>query len=48
MKKDPRVYLAQILERVDRILSFTESGKDGFLSNPLIQDAVMLNFEVIG
>lgn len=29
MKKDPRVYLAQILERVDRILSFTGDGKSG-------------------
>lgn len=48
MRKDPRVYLAQILERVDRILRFTESSKDTFLSTPLIQDAVMRNFEVIG
>jgi len=48
MKKDPRVYLAQILERVERILSFTGKGKGSFLTSPLIQDAVIRNFEVIG
>jgi len=48
MKNDPRVYLVQILERVDRILSFTGSEKDGFISDPLIQDAVIRKFEVIG
>ncbi len=30
MKKDPRVYLAQILERIDRILRYTDEGKDVF------------------
>jgi len=30
MKKDPRVYLAQILERIDRILEYTAEGKDAF------------------
>jgi uncharacterized protein with HEPN domain len=48
MTKDPRVYLAQILERIERIIVYTEEGKKAFLSNPLIQDAVIRNFEVIG
>ncbi|MEW6530794.1 MAG: DUF86 domain-containing protein [Thermodesulfobacteriota bacterium] len=48
MKKDPRVYLAQILERVERILSFTGEGKGAFLASPLLQDAVIRNLEVIG
>ena len=48
MKKDPRVYLAQILERVERILSFTGGGKGAFLASPLVQDAVISNLEVIG
>ena len=30
MKKDPRVYLAQILERIDRILEYTAEGEDAF------------------
>jgi uncharacterized protein with HEPN domain len=48
MKKDPRVYLAQILERIERITKFTAGGKAAFFSEPLIQDAVIRNFEVIG
>lgn len=48
MKKDPRVYLAQILGRIERITLFTASGRDAFLSDPLIQDAVIRNLEVIG
>ena len=48
MKKDPRIYLAQILERIDRILQYTSGGKEAFLSDPLIQDAVIRNLEVIG
>jgi len=48
MTKDPRVYLAQILERIERIIRFTEAGKKDFMCNPLIQDAVIRNFEVIG
>jgi len=48
MKKDPRVYLAQILERVERIERFTDGGKGAFFGSPLIQDAVIHNFEIIG
>jgi uncharacterized protein with HEPN domain len=48
MKKDPRVYLAQILERIDRILAFTSSGKEAFFAEVRTQDAVLRNFEVIG
>jgi len=48
MKKDPRVYLAQILERIDRILEYTAEGKEAFFADPRTQDAVIRNFEVIG
>ena len=48
MKKDPRVYLVQIVERAERILQFTEAGKAAFFGSPLIQDAVIRNFEIIG
>jgi len=48
MTKDPRVYLAQILERIERIIHFPSAGKDEFFSSPLTQDAVIRNFEVIG
>lgn len=48
MKKDPRVYLAQILERIDRIVEYTAEGKDVFFTDSRTQDAVIRNFEVIG
>jgi uncharacterized protein with HEPN domain len=46
--KDPRVYLAHILECIQRIESYVATGDESFLSQPLIQDAVIRNFEVIG
>ena len=33
MRKDPRVYLAQILERIDRILEYIAGGRDAFLAD---------------
>lgn len=48
MKKDPRVYLAQILERIDRIREYTIDGKEAFFTDGRTQDAVIRNFEVIG
>lgn len=48
MKKDPRVYVAQILERIERILAFTAEGKEVFFADARTQDAVIRNFEVIG
>lgn len=48
MSKDARVYLAQILERIGRILEYTSTGADTFFANPMVQDAVIRNLEVIG
>lgn len=48
MSKDPRVYLAQILERIERIERYTASDKDAFFADSMMQDAVIRNFEVIG
>ena len=48
LKKDPRVYLAQILERINRIREYTVEGKKAFFADPRTQDAVIRNFEVIG
>jgi uncharacterized protein with HEPN domain len=46
--RDPRVYLAHILESIARIETYVAQGKDSFFKEPLIQDAVIRNFEVIG
>lgn len=40
MKKDPRVYLAHILECVEQIMEFTGGGRGEFLRGTQIQDAV--------
>ena len=48
MSKDPRVYLAHIMECIQKIERFTEGGKESFLQDELTQDAVLRNFEVIG
>lgn len=46
--KDPRVYLAQILECLQRIATYTAGGREAFSAERLIQDAVIRNFEIIG
>lgn len=46
--KDQRVYLLDIVERIDRILEFTREGREIFMKSSLIQDAVLRNFQVIG
>lgn len=48
MTKDPRVYLAHIVERIDRIIQFTIPGEEAFLGDCKTQDAVLRNLEVIG
>jgi uncharacterized protein with HEPN domain len=46
--KDPRVYLAHILESLLKIERFTRQGKEAFLKQDMIQDAVIRNFEIMG
>jgi uncharacterized protein with HEPN domain len=46
--KDPRVYLAQMLEAVERIETYTRDGAATFFASELHQDAVIRNFQIIG
>ena len=48
MKKDPRVYLAHILECAQKIERYTKGGEKEFFKDAMIQDAVIRNFEIIG
>jgi uncharacterized protein with HEPN domain len=48
VKKDPRVYMAHILECATKIERYTRGGKQQFLNDEMIQDAVIRNFEIIG
>ena len=48
MKKDPRVYLAHILECSQKIERYTKGGEKEFHNDTMLQDAVIRNFEIIG
>jgi uncharacterized protein with HEPN domain len=48
MTKDPRVYLAHILECIQKVERFTNEGRSRFFQDAMVQDAVLRNFEVIG
>jgi len=48
MTKDPRVYLAHIMECIDRIQDYTTQGREAFFVSRLTQDAVIRNLEIIG
>lgn len=42
------LYLLDIFERIERIETFVSEGKAVFFQSPIVQDAVIRNFEVIG
>lgn len=46
--KDDRFFLAHIRDAIERIEAFTSGGREQFLANALVQDAVIRNLEVIG
>ena len=46
--KDERLYLIHIAECFERIVQYTENGRDEFLTDIKTQDAVIRNFEIIG
>jgi len=46
--KDPRIYLARILECLDRVGEYPKGGRAEYDSPSLIRDAVIRNFGVIG
>jgi uncharacterized protein with HEPN domain len=46
--KDDRLYIHDMLDRAQRIKEYTKDGHTTFLSDPMIQDAVCRNFEIVG
>lgn len=46
--KDDRVYLRHIRDAITRIESYVGGGREAFLADNMIQDAVIRNLEVIG
>jgi uncharacterized protein with HEPN domain len=41
-------YLRHIGDAIDKILAYTADGQEAFRANPMAQDAVIRNFEIIG
>jgi len=46
--KDDQAYLAHIRDSIARIDSYTSGGRDEFFNEPMVQDAVIRNLEIIG
>jgi uncharacterized protein with HEPN domain len=46
--KDEYVYISDIATCISRIESYTSNGKDDFMQNLMMQDAVARNLEIIG
>lgn len=46
--KDDRIYLAHTRDAAERIDAFTSGGREQFFAEPMVQDAVIRNLEVIG
>jgi uncharacterized protein with HEPN domain len=46
--KEDHVYLAHVRDAVERIDAFTSGGREQFFADPMVQDAVIRNLEVIG
>jgi uncharacterized protein with HEPN domain len=47
-ERQETLYIADIRDAIDRILNYTVGGRKAFFMNPMIQDAVVRNIEVIG
>ena len=47
-ERDERLYFVDIRDAIDRILTYTAGGREAFFADPMIQDAVVRNIEIIG
>ena len=47
-ERDETLYLVDMRDAVERILRYTAAGRGAFLADPMIQDAVIRNLEVMG
>jgi len=46
--KEDLLYLIHILDALAKIQTYTANGRDAFLASPMIQDAVVRNYEIVG
>lgn len=47
MIPEDKLYLSNIYEAALKVESYTQSGQAAFMNTPMIQDAVIRNFEII-
>jgi uncharacterized protein with HEPN domain len=47
-ERDERLYFAEILEAIDRIITHTSGGREAFFDDAKTQDAAIRNIEIIG
>src|SRR6266446_988496 len=47
-KRDPRVYLQDILSAIEKIAIYSTKGKEGFFTDSLVQDAIIRQFSIVG
>ncbi len=47
-ERDERLYLTDIKDAIDRVLRYTHAGREAFFADPMAQDAVVRNIEVMG
>lgn len=49
MRRDvDRILIYDIQRAIERVIEYTTGGRNEFLSNPMVQDAVIRNLEIIG
>ncbi len=47
-RDDDRVLIYDIQRAIERVIHYTTGGRNEFFSNPMVQDAVIRNLEIIG
>jgi uncharacterized protein with HEPN domain len=45
---DDLPYLRHILDAIELIESYTQGGREGFRTEPMVRDAVLRNLEIVG
>jgi uncharacterized protein with HEPN domain len=46
-QRDERLYFAEILEAIDRIITYTSGGREAFFDDAKTQDAVIRNIAAL-
>jgi uncharacterized protein with HEPN domain len=47
-KRNEKLYLDDMGDAIDRILEYTSGGRETFMDDSMVQDAVVRNLEILG